>query len=309
MKNKKYQLKPALILCGVMAALIIAVFIMAGNVNRNVAKNMSGRILYDCVSGDGASSVELYDFNEKKSVGVSGAAGFGCAFGGVFAGKNRAAFIVDDGAGSGICVYDLDGERALATVMSEKFRYLDIDYCEKTNRIACLCSDGAGWWIEEITPEGDRISGDPVFTLDKEIYAISYTEAGDGIYFVHENGGGGNFKRVDIKDSRLSTLYVPEKETLTGVSVREDTVLLFEKAGEGREIIRYDNKKGRIYRLEFNSGEYRCAAAVPVSSTQYLVSCDAGGRFEIYVCNGSNMVKAEGLLQDAELIISDYISD
>lgn len=46
MKNRKEHLKPAFILCGIVGVVIIIIFIASGQVNKNVANNLKGRVLY-----------------------------------------------------------------------------------------------------------------------------------------------------------------------------------------------------------------------------------------------------------------------
>lgn len=305
MKNKRYQIKPALILCGVMALFIVVIFVMAGNINRNVAKNMKGRILCDEISPDGKSSVVMYDFETGESVRISEKAGLGSAKNGIFTASDKAAFIAEDGERSAIYIYDMEKGSAETVSISDGWRYLDIDYCAGKDRFVCLCGDGKGWMIEEIAADGTKISETPVFESENAIHALNYSDSGDEVYFVHDNGnGGGTLKSV--KDLRVKTLYVSEKSLLTGVEAANGALLVCEQGKDGRRIAQYNDKRGSLSILKFNSDDYECAAAVAVSSTQFIVSADAGGHFEIYVCNGSNMVRAEKINSDKDLIVTDY---
>lgn len=314
MKNKRYQLKPALIMCAVMAALIIVIFVMAGNINRNVAKNMKGRLLYDEVSADGKSAVLLYDFTSGESAEISAEAGFDDAFGGVFAGENKAAFIARDGKQSGIYIYDFAKKQTDAVIVSEDADYLDFDYCAEKNCFACLCRNGGSWRIEEILADGgkasgsdkDNGSGEALFSSENEIYALKYSETGDAVYFVHANGNGGGILK-SVKGSKLTTLYVSEKTALVGLEAADNTLFVCEKGEKGRKIAQYNEKRGSLAILKFNSDNYECAAVSAVSSTQFIVSADINGSFEIYVCNGSNIVRAEKINSDNDMIVSDYI--
>ena len=308
MKNKRYQLKPALILCGAMAALIIVIFIMAGNKNRNVAKNMKGQLLYDEVSADEKSAVVMYDFASGESLRISEEAGFDDAFGGVFAGENKAAFIARDGERNGIYIYDYAKKQSDVIALSDDIRYLDLDYCGKKNGFICLCSDVGEWRIEEISSDTDNKTENPLFISENEIYALKYSEEGDAVYFVHENGNGGGVLKC-VKGSQQTTLYVSEKTRLQGLEVLDKTILVCENGERGRKIAQYNAKRSALDSLKFNSDGYECAAVSAVSSTQFIVSADIGGRFEIYVCNGSNIVRAEGINSDKDMIVSDYIRE
>lgn len=308
MKTKRYQIKPALILCGVMALFIVVIFVMAGNINRNVAKNMKGRILYDDVAPDGKSAVVMYDFESGESVRISEKAGFADARGGVFVRAGKAAFIATDGGQSCIYIYDTEKGSAEAVAASDGAEYTDIDYSAGKDRFVCLCGDGAKWRIEEIAADGTKISEGPVFESENRIYAINYSESGEEVYFVQDNGnGGGTLKSV--KNSSVKTLYVSEKSPLTGIEAANGALLVCEDGKDGRKIARYNDKRGSLNFLQFNSDGYECAAAAAVSSTQFVVSADAGGHFEIYVCNGSNMVKAEGINSGGDMMVTDYFSE
>lgn len=308
MKTKRYQIKPALILCGVMALFIVVIFVMAGNINRNVAKNMKGRILYDEIAPDGSSAVVMYDFESGESVRISEKAGFDSARGGVFIGADKTAFIVTDGGQSGIYIYDVKKGSAETAAVTDKAEYIDIDYFAGKDRFVCLFGGGTEWRIEEIAADGTKISEGSVFESENRIYAVSYSESGEEIYFVQDNGnGGGTLKSV--KDSRVKTLYVSEKSPITGIEAANGALLVCEDGKDGRRIAQYNDKRESLNFLQFNSDSYECAAAAAVSSTQFVVSADKGGHFEIYVCNGSNMVRAEGINSDGDMMVTDYFPE
>ena len=63
MKNKKEHLKPAFILCGIVGVVIIIIFIASGQVNKNVANNLKGKVLYT----EGADVIKEYDFKEDRT--------------------------------------------------------------------------------------------------------------------------------------------------------------------------------------------------------------------------------------------------
>ncbi|MCM1308765.1 MAG: hypothetical protein NC223_09225 [Butyrivibrio sp.] len=311
MKNKRYQLKPALILCGAMTALIIVIFVMAGNINRNVAKNMKGRLLYDEAADGGKSSVVMYDFTSEESARISEDAGFDDAFGGVFAGEHKTAFIARDGGRNGIYIYDSDKKSAETAAVSDSVGYLDLDYCASRESLVCLCRGGGKWWIEEIPADKEHSPADngenAVFTSENEIRALCCSEEGD-VYFVHDNGNGGGVLKV-IKASRTETLYVSEKTELCGVDASNGAVLVCENGEKGRAVLQYNAKRSLLDRLKFNSDEYECAAPLAVSSTQFIVSADIRGSFEIYVCNGSNIVRAEKIVSERDMFVTDYASE
>ena len=63
MKNKKEHLKPAFILCGIVGVVIIIIFIASGQVNKNVANNLKGKVLYT----EGTDVIKEYDFKEDRA--------------------------------------------------------------------------------------------------------------------------------------------------------------------------------------------------------------------------------------------------
>ena len=62
MKNRKEHLKPAFILCGIVGVVIIIIFIASGQVNKNVANNLKGRVLYT----EGTDVIKEYNFKEGR---------------------------------------------------------------------------------------------------------------------------------------------------------------------------------------------------------------------------------------------------
>lgn len=309
MQNKKNQLKPALILCGVVAAVIILIFILADNVNRNVVNNMKGRLLYDSVSADGISAVMMYDFGTEEITEIPAVEKWGNAYGAVFAGDEKVAFIGGNGDNFGVYIYDYMAKNITASLTSDNMEYHRLDYCAKTGKLACLCSNGTDWMIEELIPDGARLSESEIMKTDCVTYDISFDESGDKLYFVQERDGEGVLGSVPSNGAGESKLYTAKDVVFTGVKMRDGTILLCENDGEGYGIAVYNAKKNRTERVKFDSDEYDCTSVAMVSGTQYIVSSDAGGSTGIYACNGSNMVKVDKIVGDKELIVTDYISD
>ena len=71
MKNYKKNLRTSFIICGIMFVIILLIFVLSSYVNKNVAENMTGKLLFINESETG-SKVHVYDFDNKRTSEIQG---------------------------------------------------------------------------------------------------------------------------------------------------------------------------------------------------------------------------------------------
>lgn len=292
-KQKREQIKPALIMCSVLGVIIIVMFIAANSVNRNVVRDMKGEVLFYC---DG---IKLYDFDNDK---LSEIARSSC-FDGKFTGDGKIVYA--DGESNGFSIYDPAENKVLQTVSIEKGRIKGLTYSPENKTVLLIICDDDRYLINAYS--GDDFSD--VRTIADSEYEICGLDVCDGgdVYYTVYDGNAGILESVGIMGKTPVKELQSDGERLTAPCAVKDFVYICENKSTDSEIVKYSKKLGKATVPKFNSDEYNCTSIVTVSDEEYITSCDKDGKWGLYVCNGSNIVLIDNITCDDDLIkVTDY---
>lgn len=293
-RKKKEQVKPALIMCAVVGIIIIVMFVAANSVNKNVVKNMKGRVLF---YGDG---LKMYDFDNDKLTNISGQK----CFDGMFTDDGRVVFA--DGETNVFSIYDLNENKISETIPVDKGEIMNLAYSREKKMAALVICDGDRYMIN--TYGGDNFTEtDTIVDSEQEICGICFDED-DRIYYTTYNNGTGILESVEVSGGTPESKLRSDGVKLTDVCVRGDYVYVCEEKPGDSDIVKYGIKLGRVTVPKFNSDEYNCTSIVTVSDEEYISACDRDGKWGLYVCNGSNMVCIENAGTYDKIKVTDYIN-
>lgn len=296
--NKKEHLKPAFILCGIVAAIIIILFIFSNNVNKNVVNNMTGRILYTETDG----GVKQYSFDDDTDTLVSGDIENACfgnyvSDGIIFAGTDEYGvwniYFSETGARTDI-FYTLPDKAVLIAL---------------TGRGSCMAaaySDGGKYYITAYDMEKDKEY--ETLETEDELLSLCFDEECEKIYYTSFNGNESILESVRISGGADEKLLEAGDERLTFIAFRNDTLYFCEDKDGKRTVSQYILQRNRATVLKFSSDEYNCRTICPVYDEKFIVSSDREGVYEIYVCNGSNMVKADRIGNGKDCFVTAYFN-
>ena len=285
MKNKKEHLKPAFILCGIVGVVIIIIFIAAGNVNRNVANNLKGSVLYT-----ENAMVKEYNFDTASAATIGeGANGHYVSDGIIFnsddkiyinsKGENKVLYSLP----SGSCFTALTAaDNTVAAVYREDNRYNLIVYDIAKN------------------------TSDIILTSDEEIMSVCFGADTD-LYYSAVSGKNSIVNKIATGGGSATQLLKGSDERIEYINYVNKMLLMCENKNGNTVVSRFSTKTSKAVELKFSSGEYNCVAVTPVYDEEYIVSSDKGGDTDrLYVCNGSNMVEIEDIKADGDCVVSDY---
>lgn len=296
--NKKDHLKPAFILCGVVAIVIIILFLLSGNVNKNVVSNMTGKILY---TEDG-SGVRQYDFDDGTDILISGNIENACW--GSFAG-DKILFAGTDESGSwSIYFYDSDTKNTEALYRIPAGAEL-VGMTARSNYAAAAYFLNEEYFIDIYDIANS--SGNSIVAADEEILAICIDDDCSKIYYTQMKNDNCVAKSVNLSGGNEQEILKAEKERISYIAFRGDSLYMCEDKNGNKTISQYSAKSQKATTLKFSSEDYNCTNICPVYDTEYIVSSDKGGVYELYVCNGSNMVKADGIGGVKDCFVTAYL--
>lgn len=288
--NKKQHLKPALILCGVMLAIILVMYISSQKVNKNVAENMTGYMLYTADGG----KLYLYDFNEHNTKEIAdGADGAGFM-------TRDSIFIIKDNT---LSLFHSEEGREEEIVSLETGRILETDYSDSKKTTAVLWESESCQGIDIIDAEGKTQKN--LINDISDITSICFSADGKSIYFAQDTDSGSCIYALSVSGRDTQKIIDVKDVSVTGTDLYENTLYL---SCTDNAVYKLNLKTERLSKLEFCSDEYSCRDLCVAYETQYLVVSDKDGSKAIYVCNGSNMDKAD-LEHDKIIELLDYIND
>lgn len=286
MKNKKEHLKPAFILCGIVGLVIIAVFIASGNVNRNVAKNLKGKVLYT----QGDSVVKEYDFdNGTEKVIGNGMNGHYVKTGIVYNDTDKIYINTGD-----------DTKELYSLAEGQKFTAM----AASGTTIAAVYTDGSGYML--VIYDIEKNASDVIAQEDEEIPAVCMGDGTD-IYYTVLSGSDSVLNKISVRGGKPEKLLKGSNERIEYITYVDKMVLMCENKDGNTVMSRYSSKTSKAVELKFSSDKYNCVAAAAVYDEEYIVSSDKdGSSYRLFVCNGSNMVKIDDISADDGLVVSDY---
>lgn len=289
MKNKKEHLKPAFILCGIVGVVIIIIFIASGQVNKNVANNLKGKVLYT----EGTDVIKEYDFKEDRAEVI---------------GKGTNAHYADDGIvyndTNRIYIYDGRSDRELYALEPE---------CRITSLTA------AGSVVAASYVQGDAYSiikydiekkaAEVLLTSENEIMSVCAGKDSE-LYYTETDGEDTSLCKLSINGGSPEKLLKGNDERIEYITYVGGMILMCENKSGNTVMSRFNIKTAKAVELKFSSDEYNCVSAAAVHDEEYIVSSDKDTEnYALYVCNGSNMVRIDKISGADSLKVSDYIDE
>lgn len=289
MKNKKEHLKPAFILCGIVGVVIIIIFIASGQVNKNVANNLKGKVLYT----EGTDVIKEYDFKEDRAEVI---------------GKGTNAHYADDGIvyndTNRIYIYDGRTDRELYALEPE---------CRITSMtavgsvIAASYVQGDAYSI--IKYDTKKKAAEVLLTSDNEIMSVCAGKDSE-LYYTETDGEDTSLCKLSINGGSPEKLLKGNDERIEYITYVGGMILMCENKSGNTVMSRFNIKTAKAVELKFSSDEYNCVSAAAVHDEEYIVSSDKDTeKYALYVCNGSNMVRIDKISGADSLKVSDYIDE
>lgn len=299
-KNYKQNLKKSFILCGIMLAIILLIFVFAANVNNNVAENMVGRMIYTSADNGGIKAY-IYDFDKKIKTELTQFYGYGDL--------KRLQFIDADMV-AGICIKDgvagiyssqLDGQATMLHQMDNVKEVTAFDCDDKGENILVAYEDTYG--------------KSNVFSLTLNGNVITYMSDDDkkvtGACFSHDN------KNVLISVLSENTVIYSSKISGTPLNaecmIKKDDAAIVSAYDKGffiqheSDVSRYISVKEYENTLDFCEDEYKYYGLCDVTDKKFIIASDINGNMDIYVCNGSNMDSVDAVNDELDNIPMDYL--
>lgn len=289
MKNKKEHLKPAFILCGIVGVVIIIIFIASGQVNKNVANNLKGKVLYT----EGTDVIKEYDFKEDRAEVI---------------GKGTNAHYADDGIVyndiNRIYIYDGRTDRELYALEPE---------CRITSMTAAgsviAASYVQGDAYKIIKYDTEKKAAEVLITSDNEIMSVCAGKDSE-LYYTETNGEDTSLCKLSINGGSPEKLLKGNDERIEYITYVGGMILMCENKSGNTVMSRFNIKTAKAVELKFSSDEYNCVSAAAVHDEEYIVSSDKDTeKYALYVCNGSNMVRIDKISGADSLKVSDYIDE
>lgn len=289
MKNKKEHLKPAFILCGIVGVVIIIIFIASGQVNKNVANNLKGKVLYT----EGTDVIKEYDFKEDRAEVI---------------GKGTNAHYADDGIvyndTNRIYIYDGKTDRELYALEPE---------CRITSLTAAGSVIAASYVQGEtysiIKYDTEKEAAEVLITSENEIMSVCAGKDSE-LYYTETDGEDTSLCKLSINGGSPEKLLKGNDERIEYITYVGGMILMCENKSGNTVMSRFNIKTAKAVELKFSSDEYNCVSAAAVYDEEYIVSSDKDTeKYALYVCNGSNMVRIDKISGADSLKVSDYIDE
>lgn len=289
MKNKKEHLKPAFILCGIVGVVIIIIFIASGQVNKNVANNLKGKVLYT----EGTDVIKEYDFKEDRAEVI---------------GKGTNAHYADDGIvyndTNRIYIYDGRTDRELYALEPE-CRITSLTAAGSV--IAASYVQGDAYSI--IKYDTEKKAAEVLITSDNEIMSVCIGKDSE-LYYTETDGEDTSLCKLSINGGSPEKLLKGNDERIEYITYVGGMILMCENKSGNTVMSRFNIKTSKAVELKFSSDEYNCVSAAAVYDEEYIVSSDKDTeKYALYVCNGSNMVRIDKISGTDSLKVSDYIDE
>lgn len=299
-KNYKQNLRKSFILCGIMLAIILLIFVFAANVNNNVAENMTGRMIYTSADNDGTKAY-LYDFNNKMKTELVQFNEYGDV--------KKLQFINADTIAA-ICVKDKtagiysspSGKPATLLYEVENVKEIiafDVDEKGENLLVACETADGkynvfsltlSGNVISYISDDDKKVTG-ACFSDDNKNILISVLSENTVIY------------SSKVAGTPLKAECMIKKDDASIVSAYDKGFFIQHES----DVSRYISVKEYENTLDFCEDNHKYYGLCAVTDTKFIIASDINGNMDIFVCNGSNMDAVEALNDELINIPMDYL--
>lgn len=288
--NKKNQIKPALIVCAVMALLIVVAFVITSLINRNVVKNTKGTMIY-VVEASGKQELMTYDFREKKesSTGIKADSIKDACYC-----DGSIAFIADNKVG----LYNTEANSTEYFTMEEEAEYISIDFEDNT-----LCLGyriGSKYLVDIIELKNGIISGENLGEIAGKLKGICIYD--NSVFYVADNSKESVFGEITFNTKTQNSILKTNDGKFTDLSIKSRNMFLVEQKNSDLVVVSYDFNKKKVSDEKTQESDKKINTVAAVYSRKYLAASEDG----IYVCNGSNMQKVE-LSNLSKLKVLDYM--
>ena len=297
-KNYKQNLRKSFILCGIMLAIILLIFVFATNVNNNVAENMVGRMLYISVE-NGCNKAYMYDFDNKIKTEFEQFEEYGDIQKMQFINDDTIAFVCTKDEEAGVYVFSPDGqvEKLYNVENVKEIISFDCDgekllvAYENMDENACVFSlTQSGDVTEYMSCEDKKVTG-ACFSYDKKEVYISILADNTILYSSKVTG------------STLNAQYTIEKNDSAVVSAYKNGFFIQHES----DVARYISAKEYESTLEFCEDDYKYYSLCAITDSKFIVASDINGNMDIFVCNGSNMDPVDAVNDESANIPMDYL--
>lgn len=257
MKNRKEHLKPAFILCGIVGVVIIIIFIASGQVNKNVANNLKGKVLYT----EGADVIKEYNFKEDRAEVI---------------GKGTNAHYADDGIvyndTNRICIYDGKAARELYALEPE---------CRITSLTAVesviVASYVQGDTYNIVKYDTAKKAADVLITSDNEIMSVCAGKDSD-LYYTETDGEDTSLCKLSINGGKPEKLLKGHDERIEYITYVGGMILMCENKSGNIVMSRFNIRTAKAVELKFSSDNYNCISAAAVYYDNHSERQTAGSR-------------------------------
>lgn len=297
-KNYKKNLKRSFIICGIMFVIILLIFVLSIYVNKNVAENMTGKMLYINES-ENDSEVLVYDFDNKKILEVSGLKKVDGIAGAQFIkdGIICAAAFADNELRIISCRAEASDNEELM-VQKDVKRLISYEADRNREKLLIAYENQNGEIVAKlINPEDGNVT-DLFVDNEKEITSVCFNYDGDGAYVAAEG------KNTLIYSDNLSLQFSMKGEARL-VTAWENGFLV-SRDDDYAYMYKFYTKSESETKLQFCDGHNTYAACL-ITKDKFIAGSDKAGNGDIYVCNGSNMDPVEAVNNDMKNIPVDYI--
>lgn len=299
-KNYKQNLRKSFILCGIMLAIILLIFVFAANVNENVAENMTGRMIYTSAD-NGCVKIYMYDFDDKIKTELVQFDEYGDV--------KKLQFINVDTV-VGICVKDgiagiyslpLDGNATQLYQVENVKEIIAFDCDDKGENLLVAYEDAYGKYnvfsltltgnvIPYMTGDDKKVTG-ACFSYDDKNILISVLSENMVIYSSKIAGTPLNAEcMIENNDSGIISAY--DK----GFFIQHEA-----------DVSRYISVKEYESTLGFCEDNYKYYGLCAVTDNKFIIASDINGDMDIFVCNGSNMDAVDAVNDELKNIPMDYL--
>lgn len=284
--NKKNQVKPALIICTIMAALVIVAFVITSMINRNVVKNTKGKMLYTEGSN---GAVVVYDFKDKSKTVTSVTDTFvkDASFysdGFVFISDLRIGYYSFDTKKTDY--YEIPGATELLALDSSGDT-IAFSYKDALNSYVSVAKISSG------TLKNEVICKDVIAVDDVCLY-------GDKVLFCMKKTEGSVLYEIPTKGGQVKSLIKGEAAFFTSLSKGGDNIFIIREKDKKGSVANYNYKKKKITDEKAGNGDMDIKSIAGIYAAKYI-ACDG----QAYVCNGTNMQIIELGADNVQIL--DYI--
>ncbi len=294
--DKKGHLKPAIILSVAVGVAIIAIAVAAANVNRHVADTLTGLVAYS-VEGQ----IHIYDCGEKSESVVEAAENMEC-FDGVFADEKQLYFIAHDEYMNG-CIYSYNSELKSVTPLGMSGAYLAIDYDKNSQRVVFLRQQRENSYsIGYMEADGSETI---IADIEDPVFSLSYSVEDSKIYYTTYFNDKYMLMSLNPDDG-VSRKLLESTDEMGYVSSSAKYIYVTQSIDEKGTLMYVSKSRDTLNKMPFETESFNSIVITPVTDTKYIVCSDKSGLFQLYVCNGSNMVQLEVPHTDKDITLSDY---